>query len=153
MPPSIPQSPTFASEHSAGPLTVLLADDHRELRDLLQRWISETGSAVTAVSSGRDAIQCLHRQMFDVVVTDILMPDGDGLEVITEIKRSRIPTRILAMSGGGDLLRAEDCLKIAKGLGAQVVLQKPFNRDEFVAALESLLRERRAAAHAESGSS
>jgi DNA-binding NtrC family response regulator len=67
-----------------------------------------------------------------LVITDILMPDGDGLEVISELKKARPSARIIAMSGGGSHLRAEDCLKFAKGLGAHDVLMKPFNREQFV---------------------
>jgi DNA-binding NtrC family response regulator len=67
-----------------------------------------------------------------MVITDILMPDGDGLEVITELKRAQPSVRVIAMSGGGSHLRAAECLKFARGLGAHAVLLKPFNREQLI---------------------
>jgi CheY-like chemotaxis protein len=74
----------------------------------------------------------------DLVITDVLMPDGDGLEVITSLRRVAPLTRVLAVSGGGNHLRATDCLAFAKGLGAHGVLMKPFNRAQLLAAVNKI---------------
>lgn len=75
----------------------------------------------------------------DMVITDILMPDGDGLEVITELKRAQPSVRIIAMSGGGHHLRAAECLKFATGLGAHGLLLKPFKREQLLEAVTQQL--------------
>lgn len=129
-------SPFAVRAHS---LSVVVADDVVEIQRLLQAWLEEIGCLVTCVSSGREAVQFLRSQHADVVITDILMPDGDGLEVIAEMRRMQSTARILAISGGGSHLEASDCLKFAKGLGAHGLLMKPFNRRQLVEALEAVL--------------
>jgi CheY-like chemotaxis protein len=66
------------------------------------------------------------------VITDILMPDGDGIEVIRALKKAQPHVRIIAVSGGGRHLEASECLKLASGLGAHGVLRKPFRREELL---------------------
>ncbi|WP_414660265.1 response regulator [Horticoccus sp. 23ND18S-11] len=136
-------SPTFNSESRPEPIVVLVADDVPEIRELARQWLADAGYAVITVGTGRDALRVLRAEPIQVVVTDVLMPDGDGLEVMAEMKRMKSPAGILAVSGGGDLLRADDCLKIARGLGAHEVLMKPFLRLDFMAAFERVLRSRR----------
>lgn len=110
----------------------MVADDVVEIQLLLQRWLSDLGYLVTCVSTGEEAVRVVRTMHVDMVITDILMPDGDGLEVITELKRTQSTVRIIAMSGGGNHLRATECLKFASGLGAHGVLMKPFKRDQLI---------------------
>jgi CheY-like chemotaxis protein len=121
------------------PLSVVIADDVVEIQELLQQWLTELGCTVKCVSTGRDAVRLLRTQRVDIVITDIIMPEGDGLEVISELKRAQGSTRILAMSGGGNHLGAADCLKFAKSLGAHGVLMKPFNRHQVLDALAQVM--------------
>lgn len=125
----------FSPSASSAPLSVIVADDVPEIQQLLHAWLTDIGCVVTCASSGREAVRLLRSQDADVIITDILMPDGDGLEVLSELKRARAPTRVLAISGGGLHLRAPDCLRIAKGLGAHGILMKPFGRQELFDAL------------------
>ena len=116
----------------ATPVSVVVADDVVEIQQLLQQWLRDLGCVVTCVSTGREAVRVLRTVHVDMVITDILMPDGDGLEVITELKTAQPSARIIAMSGGGSHLRATECLKFASGLGAHGVLMKPFNREQLL---------------------
>ena len=116
----------------SAPISVVVADDVVDIQQLLQQWLRELGYLVTCVSTGRDAVRVLRTVHVDMVITDILMPDGDGLELISELRQVQPSARIIAMSGGGNHLRAADCLKFAKGLGAHGVLMKPFNRQKLV---------------------
>jgi CheY-like chemotaxis protein len=116
----------------ATPISVVVADDVVEIQQLLQHWLRELGCLVTCVSTGREAVRVLRTVHVDMVITDILMPDGDGLEVITELKSAQPSARVIAMSGGGSHLRATECLKFASGLGAHGVLMKPFNREQLL---------------------
>lgn len=117
------------------PLAVLVADDVIEIQQLVQQWLRDLGCLVMCVATGREASRLLRTQHVDIVITDVLMPDGDGLEVIAELRRMRSSARILAISGGGSHLHASDCLKFAKGLGAHGLLMKPFNRRQLLDAL------------------
>jgi CheY-like chemotaxis protein len=132
-------SSPFSLAPQTEPLSVVVADDVAEIRRLLEQWLTEIGCIVTCVSTGRDAVRLLRAGHVDVVITDIIMPDGDGLEVITDLKRAQRSTRILAMSGGGSHLGAADCLKFAKSLGAHGVVTKPFNREQVFDALAQIL--------------
>ena len=121
------------------PVSVVIADDVVEIQQLMQQWLRELGYLVTCVSTGRDAVRVLRTVHVDMVITDILMPEGDGLEVITELRRAQPTAKIIAMSGGGNHLRAADCLKLAKGLGAHGVLTKPFNRQQVIEVVSQLM--------------
>jgi len=118
-------------------LSILVADDEADIRDLLLHWLKEAGHGVELVASGSGAVAALRQRPCDLVVTDVLMPDGDGLELIEAAKRLQPAVRILAISGGGRYLEIEDCLKLARGWGAHAVLMKPFNREQLLAAIEA----------------
>src|SRR4051812_11455340 len=114
-------------------LSILVADDEAEIRQLVQHWMIEAGHAVTCVANGLEAGRLLKQYRFDVVVTDVLMPEGDGLHLIGEFKAAQPTTRILAISGGGRYVEGDDCLKIAKGFGAHAAVMKPFTREQLLA--------------------
>ena len=132
-------SSTASTSPVIPPLSVVIADDVVEIQQLLQHWLQDLGCIVTCVSTGTEAVRVLRTVHVDLVITDILMPDGDGLEVISALKRAQPSTRVIAISGGGSHLRAEDCLKLAKGLGAHGVLQKPFDRQQLLALVEPMV--------------
>jgi CheY-like chemotaxis protein len=120
------------------PLAVVIADDVLEIQNLVHLWLTEAGCNVDRASSGNEVIRMLREKAFDIIITDVIMPNGDGVEVIAEAKRVQPNARVLAISGGGHHLKAMDCLKIAKGLGANAVLLKPFNRDQLLAEVMKL---------------
>lgn len=115
--------------------SILMIDDNPQLRELLQTALTKLGYEVTSASDGAEAIRVIADRTFDVVITDLLMPEKDGIEVIGELKRKQPHARIIAMSGGGRGSR-EHYLQTAKGLGAHVLLGKPFSVSELSAALD-----------------
>lgn len=117
------------------PLSVLIADDEEEIRALLEVWLKSLGHVVVCAANGTEAAQLFRQTHFDLVVTDILMPDGDGVKLIEELKKIRAATCVLAISGGGRYMESDNCLKIARGLGADAAILKPFTRDKFLAAV------------------
>jgi DNA-binding NtrC family response regulator len=117
------------------PESILVADDEPSICDLLEHWLADTGCTVNRAGSAREAMRCCRQRAFDLVITDVLMPDGDGPDLIAQLKQSHPATRVLAISGGGRYVPAEDCLKIAHGLGAHAVLQKPFDREALFEAI------------------
>lgn len=126
-----------ASEATA--LSILVADDEDGIRELLQHWLKRAGHVVACADCGRAAGRLLRMQRFDLVITDVVMPDGDGLEVIAAVRKSQPQARIVATSGGGQYLQSDACLKIARGLGAHAVVLKPFNWEQLRAGIESVL--------------
>lgn len=132
-------SSPFSSERRDEPFSVLVVDDVDEIRQLLTQWLREAGATARDAATGNEALRELRGAAVDLLVTDILMPDRDGLELIAEVRRSRPSMRILAISGGGRHLRPDDCLKFAKGLGAHGLLMKPFTRQQFLEALSRVV--------------
>lgn len=117
------------------PLSILVVDDEEGIRELLQHWLRRAGHSVACVDNGRAAVRLLQTQHFDLIITDVVMPDGDGFELIAEFRRLRSTARVLAISGGGKYLRGADCLKMARGLGAHAAMMKPFDWEELQAAI------------------
>ncbi|MES2692274.1 MAG: response regulator [Verrucomicrobiota bacterium] len=121
------------------PLSILVADDEEGIRQLLHHWLEHAGHTVTCVGCGRDASRLLQARPFDLIITDIVMPDGDGFELIAEFRRARPAARILAISGGGKYLQSGDCLRMARGLGAHAGVMKPFTRQQLQEGIDAAL--------------
>lgn len=118
---------------------MLVVDDEPALRALLSDVLIECGVSCRCADSGRAALRLLEQQTFSLVVTDIHMPDGDGLEVIMYCAASRPRVRVLAISGGGNFVEAEATLKPARLLGSRRTLAKPFSTMEFVRTVLEML--------------
>ena len=114
---------------------ILVVDDEEELRELIRYVLERAGHSVTCAHNGREASLVIARGQFDVVVTEILMPDRDGMELITEIAVKYPGVKMVAMSGGGQI-GSDQYLSMAKGLGAHVLLRKPFTHQALIAAVD-----------------
>lgn len=121
------------------PLSIVVADDLREIQQLVSLWLGAEGHSVVCASGGNEVARLLKERPFDLVITDMLMPDGDGVEVLTTLKKMHPRTRVLAISGGGTYLRAHDVLTVARGFGANGVLTKPFNRVQLLASIRDVM--------------
>jgi DNA-binding NtrC family response regulator len=116
-----------------------VADDVEAIRNVIAHWLVAKGHHVDAARSGDEAIKFLKARPVDLVIADVLMPEGDGLDLIRETKRSRPEARILVISGGGRYMAAPDCIKIAKGLGAHATLLKPFTEQQLLDGVHAAL--------------
>jgi CheY-like chemotaxis protein len=119
--------------------SILVVDDEPGIRELLCLMLEAAGHTVTSAEDGLAAPKVLASQPIDVVITDLLMPERDGLEFITEIRKKFPKVKIVAMSGGGHIAR-DSYLRIAKNFGAHVLLEKPFSQAGVLEAIETALQ-------------
>ncbi len=115
--------------------SVLVVDDHEDLRRVLGRGLSSLGYEVFTAANGADALELTDANAIDAVVTDVHMPEMDGLELIRELRGTHPALRIIAMSGGGSL-PADLALEVCQLSGADALLHKPMT----AAAVDKLLR-------------
>jgi CheY-like chemotaxis protein len=127
---------------------VLVVDDDGIYRTIMMRVLTRAGFSVSGVQGGAEALDHLEHGTPSVVVTDILMPDMDGLELIRAIRRTGRGIGIVAISGGGDPIF--DFLPAASIFGADVTIRKPFELSALVTAVQSLLRSRHPGLHSSS---
>jgi DNA-binding response OmpR family regulator len=117
---------------------ILVIEDDDLIRSLIQRALTKAGYGVTVAANGRKGLAAYQAAPVDLVVTDIIMPDMEGLEVIIEIKRRSPASKIIAMSGGGAGWNS-DYLGLAEKLGASRILNKPFAPSDLCALVGELL--------------
>lgn len=118
---------------------ILLVDDDQLVNTTLLMTLENQGHDVVACGDGRAALERLRQDTaFDVMITDILMPDMDGLELIRAVRALAPQLRIIAMSGGGRRGN-QDFLQFAEAFGADAALTKPFNGETLLATLRDVL--------------
>ena len=111
-------------------LSILIADDAPEICSLLSHWLRAHHTA--CVHSGADALTAITLLHFDLVITDIHMPDVSGFEVIRQLKKSQPWVKVLAISGGSRYLSAAAGVDQAADIGADGVVLKPFNEERLL---------------------
>ena len=117
---------------------ILVIDDDVAIREMLQQSLRREGHAVHTAANGVEALRLIDTREFQLVITDILMPQKEGIETIFQLRRDRPEIRIIAMSGGGRF-SPETYLEMAKKIGANRTLQKPFSRDLLLETVRELL--------------
>jgi CheY-like chemotaxis protein len=115
---------------------VLLIDDDQAIRDTLRVILDGMGHQVVAVTNG---LEVPADGQFDLMITDIFMPHMDGFETIQKMKQRHPALKIIAMSGGMPRSPTVDYLGMARLLGADKVLAKPFTLDQLAAAIRDIL--------------
>ena len=118
---------------------LLMVDDDPQMQATLPLVLADGGHQVTLAANGKQALRELRTRPIDLVVTDILMPEMDGLELIRAVKKDHPGVKLLAISGGSARLPGTDALQVARLLGARRVLPKPFSADEVIAAVADAL--------------
>lgn len=125
---------------------VLVVDDRLDVRMSLEAILEFAGYELVSAENGRVALDVLNRDMsenkkFDLVITDVMMPELDGIELMTAIRvgYSDKSPPIMVISGGGYNMAADDLLEAANRM-ADHVLRKPFTAEELIEAVEYLLK-------------
>ena len=118
---------------------ILILDDNLDMLEMQAEHLRGEGHDVTLATTGTAAIAGIKSGGFDLLVTDIIMPDMDGIEVIMSLRKHEPPIRIIAISGGGRI-NARDYLELATKLGVHGTLQKPFSGLELCLAVDRALQ-------------
>lgn len=122
--------------------TILIIDDNADLGMVLRAHLQAAGHRPLVVDSARAGLALIEDGGIELVITDILMPEVDGIEVVRSVKRRWPALPVIAMSGGGQIA-AGDLLDMIGQLGADHVLKKPVLRGDLLAAVEAQLRKAR----------
>jgi len=117
-------------------ITILVIDDDEAMREYVCFALENAGFKVCCAKNGMEGMEAVKRRVPQVVITDLVMPDVEGIETIREIKSLYPECRIIAMSGAAN---SEAYLSMAHCLGAHIVLQKPFDRSQILVAVWEVL--------------
>ena len=120
---------------------ILIVDDDCQVLDVLSEMLRLEGHSVETAENGLVAATRMEKQRFDLVITDLIMPEKEGLETIADMRNRGDNVPIIAISGGGRV-GPMDYLETAKFIGADAALAKPFSRDEFISVVTELLDDR-----------
>ncbi len=118
---------------------ITVIDDEADLRALLRAILATQNHEIDEAENGALARKALREHQYDLVITDVLMPEEDGFVVVKETLKLQSDAKILAISGGGLNLSSNWSLEAIEKLGAHAVLRKPFEMGEFLNKVEGLL--------------
>ncbi len=119
---------------------ILVIDDDAAVRELICQILEGEGYAVQQAADGNEGLRLFRQNPHDLIITDMIMPGKDGVEVMMEMKELLPDVRILAISGGGRGMDANFNLEFAIDFGALRTLAKPFSRREMVDSVKALLQ-------------
>lgn len=118
--------------------SILVIDDDKLMCMALARILASAGFTVTQAFDGDEGLQLYRTYGFDLVITDLIMPDKEGIQIIRELRKENSNIRIIAMSAGGRG-GATDYLKWARLMGAKQCLSKPIKREDLLNAVSTVL--------------
>lgn len=121
------------------PYQVLVIDDDRQVRETLHDVLKNAGYDVEVAVDGNHGLRYRDQHPVDVLITDILMPNKEGIETIAEFRKSYPGTKIIAVSGGGRAGNM-DFLRMAQLLGADRTLEKPISADDLLNVVSDLVQ-------------
>jgi CheY-like chemotaxis protein len=119
---------------------ILLIDDDDAVRTVLNKMLVASGHTVIEARNGKEGMKLLPQTNPDLLITDLVMPEMEGFEVLMEVRQKNRKLKIIAISGGGRF-SADDYLKTAEFLGADRILAKPFSHEVLMKTVNELLAE------------
>jgi len=129
---------------------VMIIDDEEDIRIVLKEVFTRAGFDVVVASDGNEGLNMLREEPADLVITDIIMPGSDGVETAYDIRMEFPKTKIIVMSGGGNLgpvdyepsaISTTAYLASAESVGADLTITKPFDREELIRAARELIEQ------------
>jgi CheY-like chemotaxis protein len=118
--------------------SVLIIDDEPQIRSMIRLILERDGYSVMEAGDGVEGIRRFRENPADLIITDLIMPNKDGIGMIIELKKEYPDLKVIAMSGGG-LNKPEGYLRGAKKLGASCTLAKPINRNDLLRVVKDTL--------------
>jgi DNA-binding response OmpR family regulator len=120
--------------------SILLIDDDEDIRKMAAQILRHAGHSVVEACDGRVGLDLFRPGLTELVITDMVMPEKEGFEVLTDLRKRQPSIKIIAMSGGGLRRSPTDNLRMAKHMGA-AILRKPFTVAGLIAAVNEVLQE------------
>jgi DNA-binding response OmpR family regulator len=117
---------------------IVVIDDDAMVRTAVTRILEAEGFQVALAGDGREGLKLMHNLKPRLVITDIIMPEMEGIETIREMRRERRDLKIMAISGGARMGNA-NFLDMARTMGADAIMEKPFEPEDLVAKVRQLL--------------
>ncbi len=117
---------------------ILIIDDELQIRSMLKKMLEREDFNVVVASDGKEGMKIFEKEPVDLVITDLIMPEKEGIEVIQELRKNNSNLPIIAISGGGKNSPGT-YLNIAKLLGANAILEKPFAKEKLIDAINKAL--------------
>ena len=118
---------------------ILIIDDDPQIVTMLSKFLDLEGHAVVTASNGKEGLTILAESAFEVVITDMMMPERDGLDVLKTIRNMQNKPKIIAMSGGSPYIDQEHLLRMAKLMKADVVIPKPLQLSKLSQKIQEIL--------------
>jgi CheY-like chemotaxis protein len=122
--------------------TILIVDDEAQLRRVVRLMLAMSGYEVIEAATGKEALKSIKEKEIDLVITDIFMPDMDGLELIKEIKKISSELKVLVVSGNGQN-DSDLYLDLASRFGADRTMRKPFQNKDLVETTAALVNKQK----------
>jgi CheY-like chemotaxis protein len=119
---------------------ILVIDDDEQVLDMLYESLTREGYDVLRASNGEQGLRLYREEPVDLIITDIIMPEKEGIETIIELRQDFPDVKIIAISGGGRI-GTKDYLQMAKIFGVQRTFTKPVAREQLLDAISELLKE------------
>ena len=117
---------------------ILVIDDDAVVRTTLEYLLRDAGYEIATAEDGVRGMAMFRSEQPDLVITDIIMPEQEGIQTIAEMRKARPDAKIIAISGSGRIGNV-DFLKMARSLGAMDIVSKPFDADELLTIVENCL--------------
>jgi DNA-binding response OmpR family regulator len=117
---------------------ILIIDDEPQIRSMLKMMLEREGFNVIVASDGKEGMKIFEKEPVDLVITDLIMPEKEGIEVIQELRKNNSNLPIIAISGGGKN-SPDTYLNIAKLLGANAIFEKPVAKEKLIDAVNKAL--------------
>lgn len=118
---------------------ILVVDDEEPIRTLLSKILGKDGHEAMEAEDGVHACEAYQDAEIDLIITDLVMPRKNGIEMIMQLKKSHPDVKVIAISGGSGFSGQIDLLSVAQLLGARHIIKKPFTVDEIRAAVNDML--------------
>ena len=118
---------------------ILLVDDAPAVRLSIRAALQEAGFLVLEAADGKEALSLLETEAVDLIVTDLWMPNLDGVELLKRLRAGNVNVRVIAISGGGVRKPIDVSAALAQTWGADAVLYKPFDNDDLIVEIHRLL--------------